>query len=402
MHSKITSLAVDCCCVRITTNKEGDCLKLFEGGELNNTVTHFPAETVEAPLSTKTRKLGLIAFATWRAKWLLAVLPHGRASLFELNRGKLSLNSTFDCPANTAAALMLDDDVDDCALVVFGTDEARSSRVHVARLTFSSESLAIKPLKIWRCPGGVSSLAYLSNHMLLVGYTSCEGVGTFDPFSFEDITSPSLAGGRARPIKPSGLDKSGIEKEDFIHTAIRTDGLAVWVITKGKKVITLTQCGILQCFEIDLQQADTTLQLGFDCVGIRTMSTVECVVVAGWRGEIALVDIDSGQVARFIRTRDTARVDDFAVTISSDSRILLLFAEANESSSLSVCDLGRAALMGSAAITPLNSPPLESEDDLLVFVGDDGSEKQADDTLDVSQMKSLLKDSFVQMIEESE
>jgi len=393
MHRRVVNIAADCCLIHVSKG-DADFLKVVEGGELAS-ATSVPVTIRDSGQDAgNPRKSAGATFATWKSRWLLMVTPSGRGTLFEYTRNRLTLSSTFDCPVNTSAVLILDDEVEDCALVAFGTDEGpRASKVHVARLTFSTESLSVKPLRIWGCTGSVSSLARFSDHLVLVGYSSCEGVGLFDAFAFDDPSSPTL--GLRQRSAPRVMDKL-----DVIQTRSTGEMLPVWVSSNGSKILTLTHCGTLNIHnEHMLDNADWTIYLGFDCLGMSSLPTVDGVVICGWRGETAMVDINSGQVSRFMRTKDTARVEDFAIMVSSDSRLLLVHVDADEGDAVKVFDFGRAALLGSsqAPVGDFGRSTSTVEDD-LVYVGSDDAGFTGDD----SEAKALVRDAWEQlMMEES-
>ena len=369
MHRRIALLSPECCCIRLS-NKDQEWFRVFDGESFAiSTSVDFNEHLEKNSSRAQWKKSGVQSIASWKSRWILIAFPHGQANVYELNSNNITLLSTFNCPVNTSAILILDDDISDCAIVIFGTDEGpAASRVHVMRLTFSSESLSVMQLKSWRCDGGVSSLAAYGRSVL-VGFSSCDGVGVFDPFNFNTISSPSVRT-KLFSTTTSSPRKERPEQEivETVPRKIDTDGIPVKVAVskEGNHVITLTNCGILKSYENNnFNQPIQRIQLQYDVIGMQALWGND-FAVCGCRGEIAIIDIKSGEISKFARSRETARVDDFAFCLAHQ-KLYLLQTDADDEGLLKVFDFGKAALVGSSKIS--TSLEVEEEEDEIVFVG---------------------------------
>ena len=215
----------------------------------------------------------------------------------------------------------------------------------------------------------VSSLAAYGRSVL-VGFSSCDGVGVFDPFNFNTISSPSVRT-KLFSTTTSSPRKERPEQEivETVPRKIDTDGIPVKVAVskEGNHVITLTNCGILKSYENNnFNQPIQRIQLQYDVIGMQALWGND-FAVCGCRGEIAIIDIKSGEISKFARSRETARVDDFAFCLAPHQKLYLLQTDADDEGLLKVFDFGKAALVGSSKIS--TSLEVEEEEDEIVFVG---------------------------------
>lgn len=327
--TQILSLAPDCCCVRVVS-RDGDRFETYFGEAVPHSISPFKTEYGD-PSRTNWNKAGKLSMACWKARWILVASPHGRVHVYEFTYDRIALLSTVECPVNTSAVLIVGDEASgsDSALVVFGTDEGEtSSIVLIARVHFTSESLSVKYIKTWKCPSGVADLAHLQGDVF-VSYSTTNGVGCFNL----DRAISTLD-------ESQGLIENVISGQGSIPTPY------LLTTRDPDMIFTLTSCGTLRCYQSEeYGEPYRKFALGFNVLGVKPLNKNE-LLVCGWQGEAALIGIMDGNVANFMRSRETARVDDFGIMVTNQKTFLLQSDADN--GMLKFFDLRRTALLGSS------------------------------------------------------
>lgn len=335
--------------------------------------------------------------ASWKGRWLIVAFPHGRALLLEHLFGRLSLAVSFECPLNTSAVAFSPDAVDDSALVVFGTNEGPlASQIHIVRLTFSTETIAVKVVDSFLAPGGISMFASLDEHRMLVSYTVRNVVDIFKP-SPQNLgnggLSPSLRGTKSGNIEERS-DSTGRLRQANFSEIIDDSELPLEVFVMHNAIYTVAGNGIISKYlGEDPYNLISRRSLGFEILSIVPLTMPYSGILAcGLRGQLAVMDIELKGIVQFHRcSSQMLQIDGFAVSVSHDSRLLVLQTCVEYPGRIDLVDLGVLCLGGTAPVLNTQLRRREGDDSVYELYPESDSSQ---DGVDQESLKSCLRDAW--------
>jgi hypothetical protein len=336
--------------------------------------------------------------ATWKERWLIVAFPHGRAFLLENGYGRIALALSFECPLNASAVAFAADAVEDSALVIFGTDEGPlASYIHVVRMTFASDTISVKVIDTFASLGGVSSLVPVDESRILISYSVRKGVDVFNPSTRrlnEGSGSPSIRSEKTAQGETS-FDYMSRPHGTQIEEAIIDADLPLDAFVIHGEIYTLTRNGTLSLHIKDnTYSLKGRISLGFDSLGMLPLAgPLGGVLVCGLRGELAVIDSQLKCAARFQRrSRVLPQIDGCAISISQDSRILVLQTTADEPERVDLIDLAALCLGGTAPVLDAQMRRREDDDTTYEFVR--GTKTSADKASGEPALKNSLKEAW--------
>ena len=309
---------------------------------------------------------GSNVITAWGRKWVLVVVPRGRALVFEVaHTGRFTFIASFDCPPNVCvASVMLAADEDDGAWALLGTDEGPDSHVHLLQL-HGQESFSVLPVARWSVPGSVSSIVTLPQQGLRFAVASSSRGGVF-LLDHADADSPR----RLWPSREAQRASKVHVAQSFVPE--RHSG-ASFAAGTGDVLAVVTTLGWVS-FYTGLASGKPVLQwevdLDMDVIGLqlqtqpRDCATVDCVVCS-WTGQVVVVG-QSGETLAFERKAPT-RVQSFECATNMIGDCLVLLQKETSGRVLafnlsSIALLGSGYCLGEGMVCASVTPPSKVDD----------------------------------------